>query len=435
MPIPYRVTAIKKAAYSLVELLVVLGIITLLAVIGVPNLFGNNERYALDNTAHKIEQMLIDARTRSIAPANNVSTGYSQVFQVSFSDFPQGAITNGKVSAEGDIRTNTATLQRGVASCGTGVSQGNTTPLKSLKFPRNVYLSKFFPTNQSLTDTEAVVRFSIGKVGFQCGSSSSPIDSTELTGSYWSGVTPTMPSSTARYLVLELSSKQVGEKRYIAIDRLNSEIIVSRTDPQAGFSANVDTFPPFWKDSPPATMTIVCRAEISEVLFTFPRAVDPANANDTLITSDRNRLVYYDIHWKQGAAGAEEFQPLVSKYFSPLDLDTVSYRFNTGAVTTGNQPTPLVFRVWAFDVFTNYVTENNVKQFTFVRPTDWDCGNSGGGNCTSKLPQKTPLFRPVVSYNEGFDLDDNPCTSDTNNGSGGSGQTEFGQQMLEAPDI
>ena len=433
MPIQYRVVAIKRFAYSLVELLVVLGIITLLAVIGVPNLFGSNERYALDNTADKLEQMLIDARTRSIAPTNNIAGGYSQIFQVTFSDFPQGSVSKGKVTAEGDIRTNLASLERGIASCGTGVAQGSVTKLKSLKFPRNVYVSSFFPTNQSPNDPEATVRFSIGKVGFQCGDTSAPIDSTELSNPYWSGLTATAPSSSARYLVIELSSKQIGEKRYIAIDRLNSEIVVSRTNPQAGFTALIDTFSPLWKDAPAATLTLVCRAETSEILLTYPRAVDRSKQEETLSNADPNRLVYYDIHWKQGTAGADQFQPLVSKYFSPLNQDVVGYSFTTGAVTTANQPTPLVFRVWAFDAFTNY---SDYKEFSFARPADWDCGNNGGGGCVSKLPKRSVLFRPVITYNEGFDLDDNPCTSDTNNGTGDTGgQNEFGNQMLINPEI
>lgn len=406
-----------------------LGVITLLAVVGIPNLFGNNERYSLETTARKIEQLLIEARTKSIAPTGNSATGYAQIFQVNFSDFPNDSVASGKSTAVGDTGTNQAALQQGAASCGTGVAQAGLVTTKLLKFPRNVYVGSFFPTNQTATDAEAVVRFSVGKPGFECGRSTDPIGSIDYTNPYWRGLTTAGVAGSARYTVIELASKRIGEKRYIAIDRLNGEVEISRTNPQEDFIPFADTFAPLWTTGT-SQFTVVCRAETSQLTFAFPRAVDPATATDTLAIADRNRLVFYDIYWKVGAAGASEYQPLVTKHFSQLTLDQVNYVFNSGAITTGNQQTPVEFRVWAFDSFGNYSAP---KDFSYARPTDWDCGTTaGGGNeCTvSSITPKRPKIILARSVHDLFDLDVNPCVDDLDEGTGVNGQDKFSQTFL-----
>lgn len=410
-----------KPGYSLVELLVVLGVVAILGLMSVPNLFGNNERYSLDNSAKKIQQMLLDAKTRSIAPAQSDASGYAQVYQVSFGAFPTN--TTG-LTAVGTTSTNTATLYRGLASCGNGVSQGSLVTLRTLRLPRNVYVSSFYPNNKTATDpdTDAAVRFSVGKFGFSCGRGSDPsIDSTYFEDDRWSGTTGS-GSGFAQFLIIEVSSKKTSEKRYVAVDRLSGEVRVNKLNPQSGFTPYADEYPPLWTGAvTDSRLNVVCRVDTSALSFSFPRAKDASNEKDkdNLANADPNRVVYYDIYWKQG--DTDTFRPLVSKYFHALDQGTVSYNFSSSAVNITNQPTSLIFQVWSFDNYGNY-SESRV--FTFNRaengsnPNDWHCSSVH----TNNLPTAVPDSDSELEIGDVFNVNDNAGANDVNNGSGVNGQ-------------
>jgi prepilin-type N-terminal cleavage/methylation domain-containing protein len=359
-----------RGGYTLIELLVVLSIIVLLGVVGIPNLFGGNSRYVLNSNAKYIQSMLDDARVRSLAPTQGSAEGAAQMFQVDFGRFPENATAQNGVVAVGNLSTNQVTLSSGVARCGEGqVDGGNLKKIRSLKLSRNIYVQRFYPTNQLPGERTAAVRYAVGQVGFSCGSSTDPsISSWQLDSGHWSG----QEGAISQYLVIEVYSSKLKKSLYVTVDRITSQTRITETDPQENFTPVVDNEPPQWtgQDSD-LTMNVVCGSVSSIVNLSFPRAIDWVDG-----ASDGSRPVFYDIYGSFGEASSSE--PIVSKFFYDLSQDTVRYSFTTRAVSVANQPSTIVIKLWAFDWFRNYTAEP--RTVTFAKPDQWDCGGSNSDN-------------------------------------------------------
>lgn len=375
---------IKKAptsrpGYTLIELAVVLVIIGILAVIGLPSAFTRNDRYVLDNSANQIKELITDARVRSAAPTDTGSNSTTQVYQVTFSSFNGPFNTN---SATGDINTNLAVLQRGQAQCDKQDVATGLTDMRTLKLPRRVYISSFYPTNQSsAADSTAAIRFDVGKVGFFCGKSTDPsIDSTDLTGANWEGKRISDGTvTTAKYLVLEVSMQGYGEKRYVAVDRLTSEVFVSKTNPQPYLTPIQDTYVPQWINSSPTITlkSVSCsnQATTAGMTINFPRAKDFYGSGAT--DFDLSRNVYYEIDWS--IDGGTTYKTLAAKYFSPLTQQTVQYTFSTTPNTINSIGMKISFKVIAYDDYGNKQAgppDTSISTYleqTFTNGTDWIC--------------------------------------------------------------
>lgn len=350
-----RSSANQRTGYSLIELMVVLSIIILLSLTGLPSLVGGNDRFSLDNSANQIRQMLIDARIRSLAPSKNDALGTVQVYQVAVSDFPAGSHVAGK--AVGSASTNLVTLQQGLGRCGTSTLPSGFTNLKALKLPRDIYIANFYPFGSNTTDTTGIVRFSVGRLGFTCGSTNNTtIESTDFTGNTaWLGT-----NGTARYLTIELASRKIGDKRYLSVDRLTSDIRVHRTDPQASFSPTIDSAAPRWINIGAGTVQLLVTCDPSggnsTVHIQFKRAQDYVAS-----TADPNRLVFYDLSWNFDHGSAPGYAPidagwriLTQRYYWPVGpigstYDTVDFAFQTDAITTSNKPARVTLRMVASD--------------------------------------------------------------------------------------
>lgn len=329
--------------YSLIELLVVLGIIALIGLTAVPNIFNRNDRLLLDSAANQIRQVVIKARTDSLAPGKAETPGAAQVYQVAFGSFATDAVNN---TVTGGVQTNRVSLQRGQAQCDSGDLLGGFTSIRELTLPRGIYISRFYPTNQRATDSqsEAVIRFSVGQVGFVCGELSDPVfRSTSLYDANWSGKSGTQ-ATTARYMLIELSSQRVAEHRYVLVDRLSGEVSVARSNPQSYFNPVVDVLPPRWNDVDQNNflLSVSCGASESDVTITFPRAKDRVTEENVV---DPNLFVVYDISWNPAALVA----PLAFNYFHPLTEDTVRYSFTTDLISIANQPSSITIQVVAKD--------------------------------------------------------------------------------------
>lgn len=343
-----------RPGYSLIELLVVLAVVVLISLASLPNIFGRNDRLSLDTSANRIRQMLIDAKTRSLAPAGREGGALGQVFQVTIGDFQPGQ-TN--YTAVGTPTTATLALQRGSSRCDPSDTQGGFTQIRELKLPRNIYVSSFFPVRPSATDTKAVVRFTVGKIGFLCGLSDNPsIDSTDFNDISWIGnvATSSANEARARYLVITVSAQRLTEKRYVVIDRQTSEVSVTRQDPQEFFAPLTDVLTPRWRDVDPAnfTLSLTCGNGLpSRVVLTYPRAedrvTDPA-------TTDPNLAVFYDLSWNVNGEqlnGQPLFRPLAIRYFYDVrpGFETVRYEFETTAVSVAHQRFNVIVNVAASD--------------------------------------------------------------------------------------
>lgn len=338
--------------YSLIELLVVLAVIVMISLASLPNIFGRNDRLSLDTSANRIKQLLIDAKTRSLAPTGREGGSLGQVFQVAINDFQPGQ-TN--YTAIGTTRTSTLSLERGSTRCDPSDDQGGFTQIRELKLPRNIYVSSFFPVRPSATDTNAVVRFSVGKVGFVCGLSTDPsIDSTDFNDFSWIGkIAGSSGEARARYLVITVSAQKLTEKRYVVIDRQTSEITVTREDPQAYFTPLSDSLKPKWLDVSPDSfnLSLVCGGSSSRVVLTYPRAED--RVTDPNVT-DPNLAVFYDVSWNingEQANGALLYRPLAIRYFYDVrtGFETVRYEFETTAVSVSHQKYTVTVNVAASD--------------------------------------------------------------------------------------
>ena len=132
---------IRLSGYSLIELLVVIGVITVIGITSIPNIFNRNDRLLLDSSASQLRQVIIEASTRAQAPDKNDSSGSPQVFQVSFGKFTSAAV--GGV-AKGEVTTNSIALERGLVQCDSGDLQGGFTTLRSFTLPRGIFVSSFF---------------------------------------------------------------------------------------------------------------------------------------------------------------------------------------------------------------------------------------------------------------------------------------------------
>src|SRR3989344_1868223 len=247
---------IRQSGYSLIELMVVIAVITVIGLTSIPNLFNRNDRLLLDSSANQLRQVIIEAATRAKAPDKNDSAGSPQVFQVSFGKFTSAA-TSGV--ANGEVTTNSITLERGLVQCDTGDLQGGFTTLRSFTLPRGIYVSSFYPSNQNpalySTDDRAVIRFAVGEDAFSCGSYSNPVyKSGQLfLGSWYGKSSETGTRVIARYLVVALGSKKVGDMRYVTLDRVTHQVAISRSNPQSYFTPVTDSLVPQWNDDYPNT--------------------------------------------------------------------------------------------------------------------------------------------------------------------------------------
>lgn len=333
---------IKKIGYSLIELLVVIAVITVIGITSIPNLFNRNDRLLLDSSANQLRQVIIEASTRAKAPDKNDSSGSPQVFQVSFGKFSTAAI-NG--IENGEVTTNSITLERGMTQCDTGDLQGGFTTLRSFTLPRGIYISSFYPSNQTSSDDKAVLRFAVGENGFSCGSyNNSVFKSGQLFLASWSGINKASEATVARYLVIALGSQKVGDKRYVTLDRVTHQVAITRSNPQSYFTPVVDTFVPKWNDVEPNnfTMSVACGTSESDITIAYPRAKDRVN-NPAVV--DANLFVAYNINWKVGSVD----QPLAIGYFYDLGSDTIRYQFTTDSFTVANQPKKVTVTVTALD--------------------------------------------------------------------------------------
>lgn len=345
----------KTRAYSLIELMVVLGLITIIGLTGIPNLAGSNDRASLEQNAQLIKQILIDARTRSLAPTKNDGSSTAQNYQVVFGDFSP-EVTNNQVA--GNANTNVVSLQSGLSQCDSGDVQAGFTEVRSIKLPRNIYLSGYYPatTRGGVNDDQKMaIRFIVGQVGFQCGKASNPsLTSTDFNNnSAWIGKRGDGSQAVARFLLLELSGAKLNEKRYVVVDRKTSEVSVTKINPQSYFIPQSDALAPKWSATEPFTLSIRCGANDSDVTISYPRASD--RSVDPLVT-DPNLPVYYDISWD---TGGNIFRPLAISYFYDLGQNIVNFRFNTTTISTASQPNTIKIRLVAGDDYDNLQPQNN----------------------------------------------------------------------------
>jgi len=332
---PTKYVATTRSGYSLVELMVVITVITIVGITSIPNLLNRNDRYLLDSSANQLRQVIIDAATRAQAPDKNDSSGSPQVFQVSFGQF--AAPATGGVSL-GSVTTNQISLERGLVACDSGDLQGGFSTLRSLTLPRGIYVSSFYPSNQTSPNNRAIIRFAVGEDSFSCGSYDNPAyKSGQLFQGNWLGLDKTNNKTVARYLVVALGSQKVGDKRYVTLDRVTKQVAISRSNPQSYFTPVVDTLTPQWNDiaSNNFTLSVACGSSQSEIVISFPRAKDRVN-NPSVV--DPNLFVSYNIYWTVGTIK----QPLAISYFYDLETDIVRYQFTSDLFTNANQPNAVV---------------------------------------------------------------------------------------------
>lgn len=216
----------------------VISVITLVGLTALPNVVNQSDRAELDRAAQKIRLMLLDAHTRSLAPrAGDVNTW---VYEVTFGNFTDSSTVATDHIVKGNDNTQNIQLLSNTGACDAFTTLGGTT-IETYKLPRNVFISKFFPSNQDfsaaasaqLKNPVAAVMYQVGQPGFRCGSLGNvAYSSTDfVTGTGW-----TSGSGQSRYLWAELSTRKVTEHRYVVVDRLTSDVQISKQLPDLTYS-------------------------------------------------------------------------------------------------------------------------------------------------------------------------------------------------------
>lgn len=375
----------KKRGYTLIELVVVLAVIALISAATLPNIASSSDQQRLLASANMIRQTILDARTRSLAPSKADSTGNFQAFQVVFSSFP-GPSNN--MSLTGDLNTRTVSEEKAIGSCGDQTNLTGQVTLRTNNLQRNVFISQFYPASNYGSDNQAVIRFTVGRLGFVCGAYTDPrFNSTNFQGSFWSGKDPFGNNpSKARYLVIELSTTK-DKKIYVVVDRQTGEVTVSRTNPQSGFVPVKDEEPPHWQGSAltdnNVKVTMSCGLQTSTVLITYKRALDYLDST----TFDSTAPVFYDISWRP--AWLSQTETLITQYYYDVGQDTVKYLFTTDGISIAQQLQPIKIFLRASDETANQqaliADPNNytydIKTQLEISVTPF-CGNfsAGGGN-------------------------------------------------------
>src|SRR3989344_441684 len=351
----------KRSGYSLIEMMVVLGVIVMIGIVSLPNIFSQNERASLDSSAQMIRQVIIDAYTRSLAPTRNDESRTGQIYQVAFGNFITGQPKQQGEFFEvsGNTGTNKVWLERGLARCDSGDVQGGFSTLKSISLPRGIFVSSFFPSDQPNTEAKSVIRFSAGVEGFQCGSYTKPnIKSDNYRNDFgWTGEDKSLNQKAyARYLVIELSANKIPEHRYVIMDRLTKEVSAVNSNPQSYFASDGDSAVPKWtsiSNDDDMTLSIECRANDADMLLTFKRAEDRPSATEN---PDPNLAVYYDIDWD--LHNGSGYVPLSLKYFYDLGRNEVKFSFTTTAMSVASRPAKIGIQLKAQDEFANMQLES-----------------------------------------------------------------------------
>lgn len=387
----------KSGGYSLIEMMVVMGVIVLIGISSLPNVFSQNDRANLDHSAQLIRQTIIDAYTRSLAPTQNDQSRTSQIYQVVFGNFPNGAgsQSGSYFTVDGSLSTNKVTLERGLARCDSGDVQGAFTSLKTITLPRGIYISSFFPTDQSIAETnQSVIRFASGVDGFQCGSAKQPnISSNNFSNDYgWVGVDKSLnQKALARYLVIELSADKVPDHRYVIMDRLTKEVSAVNSNPQSYFSSNGDSAVPTWTsiaNSDDMQFSLDCRANDSDIVLSFKRAKDRASDTDP---GDSNLAVYYTIEWD--LHNGSGYVPLTIKYFNDLSHDQVRLALTTTSLSVASQPSTVSFKITAIDSYGNDQKESTPAD-PLLRQWKKDFSPSCGSGPVTGVDDVTPTPVP-----------------------------------------
>jgi type II secretory pathway pseudopilin PulG len=374
-------------SYTLVEMLIVLGILGLLMATSIPNFFGQNERFVLDNSANQLRQVLIEAQTRSLAPQISSSqAGAAQYYQVTLGDFkvkPADSTGLQDNTAYGDQKTTSVSLAQGNSECGVG-DIGAQQPIRNYKLPKLVYVASFFPFTTKTTDTlDGFVRFTLGKAGYQCGATTGNLaESTDFAnGSIWSGTTPDGSKSFASYMTIELKTANLSESRFVTIDRSTGQISVQRSNPNAYFKPVADILGPAWPSNGSARLTVSCRQGDANLSLNFSRATDQVSDATGQATADSTRAVYYDINWK--TVGGTP-QPLAVRLANPASGDA-NYFFSSKLISLRAQPPTIQFQLSTYDQNGNLALLANgqpdYKILTFNRgiaANNWVCRPGNG---------------------------------------------------------
>lgn len=387
-----------KRGYSLIELGVVLGVIAFIALTTLPTLNATSDSQALQTGATTISRLLLDAKTRSLAPSEVTTSASPAAYQVVFGPFENAAASR---TLTGDISVSTIELKSGSAVCEGAGSMSGVKLLRSEKLPRNTYIEKVYPSNATVGGSSATIQFTVGKLGFQCGDVNRPeIESTSYVSGFWEGKnTSAEPSAdviSSRYAVITLASTKSAARRYVYIDRQNSEIFVSKEDPQEFFTALGDNLAPQWSDTGEGSFlfSVSCGAATSRVNISFVRAVDYIGENDGDAVESVNAPVYYDI-----SVGG---QVVATSYYQAVsgENDVIYYSYDSSQFGTGNFSENVEVIVTAKDSDGNFQEElGNAADQKRTKTFSTNCGNTSTRSITNDFQPTSQNSPEIVNNN------------------------------------
>ncbi|MDO8513801.1 MAG: prepilin-type N-terminal cleavage/methylation domain-containing protein [bacterium] len=251
-----------KKGYTLIELIVVIGVIVILTALAMPQVNGIQERSSLTTAAETIRQAVIEARTDAIAPrGGNVGRSNFTAFEIKF--------INGITKKNEQVKTTSGSnavvtnspveIQGIVTACDNRSNQLSSTLIKSIDFSDGIMIDGFSPekllesikagteelipvdgdTSKKITRTG--VRFTLANFDITCGGTKS-VDSqnAELWDSTKQENTFRVKLKNIRYEKIKNTTSSDTEFMYVNINKYSGQVWISR---EASESTDMAVFP------------------------------------------------------------------------------------------------------------------------------------------------------------------------------------------------
>jgi len=349
-----------KKAYSLVELLVVMGIIAVIGLLSIPNFYGFDDKYMLDKTANEVKQMIIEAKSKAEAPQKSY-TDKAQFFQIQVSGLQQTGIETGDVPRNRTLFNSiyegqTVSMVSGITECSTACKSSFNSPVeKVFHLPKNIYIRSFYPvkTPSDYDGSKPVaIRFTIGQPGYRVGNIDNPetssIDLVKPLGTLndWEASTGAARFQTSNMYIELRSTKYRDIPKYVLVNRFMSQVSVKDSKPESTLDPVADSTPPIWGGAylwSNPSVTLSCDTNKSTVSIVFPRAIDSAKAN----SPDATLPIYYTIKWSFYDDNGH-WVPIIQKAFLGKE-NAVPYSFTTNDVSYMSPRSFIKFSITPYD--------------------------------------------------------------------------------------
>ncbi len=227
-----------KIGYTLVEMMVVVGIIALLTVIAMPELKGVKRRTALQDTAEQLRQAILEARSMAIAPKGSFQNPKPyNIFEVRMNK----DISTWKNTNKGDNFTSgrdpsgtdeyPVAIRAATTPCDDPNTVMNPEDIKVLAFPEDITISNFSPANPPPEPADiSAIQFPLASFSLKCGYNANTPDASP----FWEGGGSVFQITLQDTRIAQMKESGQSEFMYVNVDKYSGQVWVSREGKDAG---------------------------------------------------------------------------------------------------------------------------------------------------------------------------------------------------------